>query len=80
MMDPEATQGMAQPFYEQLGEIISAKAEKDKSDIARLKEGGNFLMVYYLKIKDDVAKSKEFAQKVIEVDPENETAKQILAL
>ena len=80
MMDPEATQGMAQPFYEQLVEIISAKAEKDKSDIARLKEGGNFLMVYYLKIKDDVAKSKEFAQKVIEVDPENETAKQILAL
>lgn len=80
MMDPEATQGLAQPFYEELVNIIAAKAEKDKSDVARLKEGGNFLMVYYLKIKDDVAKSKEFAQKVIEVDPENETAKQILAL
>lgn len=80
MMDPEATQGLAQPFYEELVNIISAKSEKDKSDIARLKEGCNFLMVYYLKIKDDVAKSKEFAQKVIDVDPENETAKQILAL
>jgi len=37
-------------------------------------------MVYYLKIKDDVARSKEFAQKVQTVDPANETAKQILEL
>ena len=80
MMDPEATQGLAQPFYEQLAEIISAKAEKDNADVARMKEAGNFLMVYYLKIKDDVARSKEFAQKVAELDPENETAKQILEL
>lgn len=80
MMDPDATKGLAQPFYEELVNIISAKAEKDRSDIARLKEGGNFLMVYYLKIKDDLAKSKEFAQKVADVDPTNETAQQILGL
>ena len=80
MMDPDASQGLAQPFYEELVNIITAKAEMDKSDIARLKEGCNFLMVYYLKIKDDVARSKEFAQKVQTVDPANETAKQILEL
>lgn len=80
MMDPEAAQGLAQPFYEELFNIIAEKAEKDKSDVARMKESGNFLMVYYLKIKDDTAKSGEFAQKVIEIDPENETAKQIMEL
>ncbi|MBQ8158811.1 MAG: hypothetical protein IJ081_07330 [Prevotella sp.] len=80
MMDPDASQGKAQPFYEELVNIISEKAEKDNADKARLKEGGNFLMVYYLKIKDDVPTSKQFAEKVIAIDPENETAKQILAL
>ena len=80
MMDPDATQGKAQPFYEELVNIISEKSEKDNADKARLKEGGNFLMVYYLKIKDDVATSKAFAEKVAAVDPENETAKQILGL
>lgn len=80
MMDPEATQGLAQPFYEELFGIIDAKAEKDNADIARVKESGNFLMVYYLKIKDDVPRSKEFAEKVLVVDPENETAKQIVGL
>ena len=80
MMDPEATQGLAQPFYEKLFETITAKSEKDNADLARMKEAGNFLMVYYLKIKDDVARSKEFAEKVAEVDPNNETAKQIMEL
>lgn len=80
MLDPDASQGLAQPFYEQLWDIIVAKAEQDKSDVARLKESGNFLMVYYLKIKDDVEKSKVFATKLVEVDPANETAAQIVAI
>ncbi len=80
MMDPEANQGLAQPFYEELFNGIAAKAEKDKADQARMKESGNFLMVYYLKIKDDVDKSKEFAAKVLEIDPTNETAVQISGL
>lgn len=80
MMDPDASQGLAQPFYEELVGVITAKPEMDKADIARLKEGCNFLMVYYLKIKDDVARSKEFAEKILVVDPENETAKQIQGL
>jgi tetratricopeptide (TPR) repeat protein len=80
MMDPDASQGLAQPFYEELVNTITAKAEMDNADKARLKEGCNFLMVYYLKIKDDTARSKEFAQKVQTVDPANETAKQILEL
>lgn len=80
MMDPDATQGLAQPFYEELVNTISAKSEMDNADRARMKEGCNFLMVYYLKIKDDVPRSKEFAEKVITIDPENETAKQIQGL
>jgi tetratricopeptide (TPR) repeat protein len=81
MMDtPEATDGKAQPFYEELFNLIYAKAEKDKADLARIKEAGQYLMVYYLKVKDDKARSIEFADKVLEIDPENETAKTISSL
>ena len=81
MMDtPEATDGKAQPFYEELFNLIYAKAEKDKADLARIKEAGQYLMVYYLKVKDDKARSIEFADKVLEIDPENETAKTISGL
>ena len=80
MMDPDLAEGLAQPFYEKLYEIITAKAEKESADVARLKESANYLMVYYLKVKDDVAKSKEYARTLADLEPENETAQQILAL
>ena len=80
MLDPDATQGIAQPYYEQLWDIIVAKPELDKADTARLKEAGNFLMAYYLKIKDDLENSKRFAMKVLEIDPTNETATQIAGI
>ena len=80
MMDPEAKDGKAQPFYEELFNAIMEKAEKDKADMARVKEAGQYLMVYYLKIKDDTQRSIEFAEKLLTVDPANETATQIVSM
>jgi len=80
MMDPEAKDGKAQPYYEELFNIIIEKAEKDKADMARIKEAGQYLMVYYLKVKDDTARSIEFAEKLLTADPTNETATQIVSM
>lgn len=80
MIDPEGKEAKALPHYEKLIEIVNAKAEKGAPEAARLKEAYNYLSVYYLKVANDVAKSKEYAAKLQEVDPENETAKAILGL
>ena len=39
-----------------------------------------YLISYYLINKDDKNTAKEFAAKLQEIDPENETAKQVLEL
>ena len=36
------------------------------------------MIAYYFIIQDDKATAKDYAQKLIEIDPENEIAKQVL--
>ena len=79
-MDPDQKQGLAKPFYEKLVESIGPKADKDATDKARLIESYRYLISYYLVAQDDKATAKEFAQKLQEVDPENEIAKQVLEM
>lgn len=79
-IDPEDKAGNAKPHYEQLIEVINAKSEKNATDNNRLKESYQYLAVYYLKIANDVPKSKEAAAKLQSIDPENELAKTILGL
>jgi hypothetical protein len=49
------------------------------TDAATLAEAYNYLSVYYIQ-NDNVAKAKEYAAKLQGIQPDNETAKQILAL
>ncbi len=79
-MDPESKQELAKPHYEKLIEVIEAKAEKDKTDTNRLIEGYRYLINYYINIKDDTATAKTYAQKLQNIDPENEIAKMVLNL
>ena len=79
-MDPESKQELAKPHYEKLVSLIEAKAEKEKTDITRLIEGYRYLINYYLNIKDDTATAKNIAQKLQNIDPENEIAKMVLGL
>ncbi len=80
MMDPESTEGLAKPFYEELATIISAKAEKDKADTARLVESCRYLINYYLNVLSDTPKAKEYAELLLSVDPENEIGKMVMEL
>ena len=79
-MDPESKQELAKPHYEKLVSLIEAKAEKEKTDVTRLIEGYRYLINYYLNIKDDAATAKTIAQKLQNIDPENEIAKMVLNL
>ena len=77
-MDPDQSKGLALPYYQKLADFIGPKAEKDKTDRARVNESYRYLIAYYLIQKDDKATAKQYAQKLIELDPESEIAKQVL--
>ena len=79
-MDPESKQELAKPHYEKLVELLGSKADRDNTDKVRLVEAYRYLISYYLINKDDKETAKQFAAKLQEVDPENETAKQVLEL
>ena len=77
-MDPDQSKGLAKPFYEKLVELIGPKAELDNTERARLKESYHYLISYYFIQKNDKDTAKQYAQKMIAIDPENEIAKQVL--
>jgi len=77
-MDPDQSKGLAKPFYEKLVELIGPKTELDATEKARLKESYHYLISYYFIQKDDKATAKEYAAKMLAIDPENEIAKQVM--
>ena len=78
-LDPETTEGMAKPFYEALATSLAANTNRDNTDNIRLVEAYRYLGYYYL-VKDDKENANIYWNKVLEIDPENETAKQALSI
>jgi len=78
-LDPETTIGLAKPHYEKLIEIINSSAEKDEKSNERLIEAYRYLGYYYL-LKDDKTNADIYWNKVLELDPNNATAKQALGI
>ena len=76
-LDPESKKGLAKPYYEKLADMLSAKAEKSKSDINMLTTAWHYLMAYNFIVKNDKAKAKEYAGKILEINPEYAPAQQI---
>ena len=76
-MDPETKEGLAKPYYEELVNIIEPRAEKSNSDLARLLEGYRYLGYYHL-LNNDKETSIGFWQKIVDLDPSNEAAKNAL--
>ena len=78
--DPESKDALAKPFYEQLIEMILAKENKNATDNKRLIESYHYLMSYSFINLDDKDKAKEYANKILEIDPNYDKAKEILNL
>ena len=75
-MDPETEQGLAKPHYEAALVILNAN---DNKDVKQVIECYSYLGYYYF-IKEDKATSKSYWNKILELDPNNETAIKALGL
>jgi tetratricopeptide (TPR) repeat protein len=77
MLDPETTEGLAKPYYEQTAAVIAAKDGGSTNNKTELTESYRYLAYYYY-LKADKANSIDFCNKLLSIDPENQTAKAIL--
>ena len=79
-LDPELTKGSAKPHYEKLIEMLSAKADKDAGDKQILATAYHYMMARSLHVDKDVPKAKEYAAKLLEIDPDHKQAQAVSAL
>lgn len=73
-LDPESTQGLAKPYYEEYAKL--AEAENNPK---LLIEPYLYLGYYYI-VKEDNAQAKSYFEKVAAIDPQNATAAQALSV
>ena len=73
-LDPQAEEGLAVPYYTKALEMMLPDVEKRKNDIL---ESYRYLGFYHLG-KNDVTQAKHFWNKVLEYDPADETALQVI--
>lgn len=80
IMDPDSKQALAKPIFEQLMQMLEAKAEPTKTDTNRLITCYRYMLSYDLLVQDNKQAAKEWAQKILNLDPENEQAKAVMDL
>lgn len=74
-LDPETTQGLAKPYYEQVVTFLTSK--NDPRYNSALVECYSYLGYYYL-VANKLPESKEYWNKILAIDPTNATAKRAL--
>ncbi len=79
ILDPEQKLGLARPYYEALIASIEAAGVKSDADKTRIKEAYSYVGIYLFKFANDMEGAKVYFDKLIELDPENELAKQVLS-
>jgi tetratricopeptide (TPR) repeat protein len=77
LLDPETTEGLAKPYYDETIKVLIAK-DGGASNKNELVESYRYLAYYYY-LKNDKANSIDYSNKLLSIDPENQTAKAILA-
>ena len=78
-INPDLKVGLAMPYYKKLAEKIESLPEKTAADLKKLGTAYQYLAVHYIQT-DKVADAKQWAAKLLEVRPDDETAKQIMEL
>ena len=79
MINPDLKVGEAKPFYEKYISLVEPNTEKTAAQTKNLATSYNYLAVYYIQ-NDDLTNAKAYAQKLLEVKPDDETATQIMAI
>ena len=75
-LDPETTQGLAKPYYEEYAQL----AQAEHADNPKLLIEPYLYLGYYYLLKEDNANAKSYYEKVIAIDPQNPTATQALGV
>lgn len=79
-VDPDSKLGLAKPFYEALVASLEQKVDRTDNQTAMLKTALQYMIVYEFNVKKNKAAAKEWAGKMLAVDPTNEIAKQVQAM
>lgn len=74
-LDPETTQGLAKPYYEEVAALLVSK--NDPRYNSALIECYSYLGYYYL-VANKLPESKDYWNKILAIDPANATAKRAL--
>lgn len=78
-INPDLKVGIALPYYQKLIQLIEAKDDKTAANTKKLATAYQYLAVHYIQ-NDKVAEAKQWASKLLEVRPDDETGKQIMDL
>lgn len=77
LMDPDSELGLSKPFYEKTIDLLVAKGETSNSINKTLIEAYSYLGYYYY-IKDDIDNTLLYWNKVLEIDPNNSNANDVI--
>lgn len=78
ILDPDSKEGLAKPVFEKLMQLMEAKADRTDADNKKLITSYRYLMSYTLLVQNDNQGAREWAQKILSIDPENEQAKAVI--
>ena len=76
-LDPETTEGLSKPYYEQVAAMLEEKAKTEPRYNRTIIECYRYLGYYYL-VTEDYEKSKEYWNKILTIDPEDAIATKAL--
>lgn len=77
-IDQDMSQALANPHFEKLVELISAREEHDSTDNSRLERAYRYLMTYNYQVAKDNKTALEWAKKILEVKPEDEGIQKVV--
>lgn len=77
-IDPETTEGLAKPHFERLIELVTANAELNAGHKMILKRSYHYMAAYNFLLAKNYEEALNYAQKLLELDPENVAGKAIL--
>ena len=76
-LDPSMKNSLAKPDYLKIVELLEGKADRDKSENTMLKYSYHYLMSNAFLIGKNKAQAKEYAEKILAIDPEYGPAQEI---
>lgn len=78
-LDKENSQGLAFPYYEKLYNLLSSRKSRKEQEKAMIIEACQYMGSHYYFQKHDVASARIWWQRILNYDPNNQSAKDALA-